>query len=48
MTSRPPSRPLLVEAARAFNAGRYFEAHEVLEDALDTIPGELWDLYISV
>jgi len=41
-------RQSLVDAARAFNAGRYFEAHEVLEDALDDVPDELWDLFVGL
>jgi hypothetical protein len=45
MTPRPA---LLVEAARAFNAGQYFEAHEILEDGLDDVPAELWELFIGL
>ena len=41
-------RAQLVAAARAFNAGRYFEAHEQLEDALDGVSSELWDLFIGL
>jgi predicted metal-dependent hydrolase len=48
VTSRPTPRSLLVEAARAFNAGHYFEAHEILEDGLDGVPTELWELYIGL
>ena len=48
VTSRPTPRSLLVEAARAFNAGHYFEAHEILEDGLDGVPNELWELYIGL
>ena len=39
----PP--PLLVEGVRLFNAGRWFEAHEVLEDAWRAEPSELRRLY---
>jgi predicted metal-dependent hydrolase len=39
----PP--PLLVEGVRLFNAGRWFEAHEVLEDAWRAEPGEVRHLY---
>jgi len=39
---------LLVEAARAFNAGHYFEAHEILEEGLEGVPNELWELYIGL
>lgn len=48
VTSRPTARSSLVEAARAFNAGHYFEAHEILEDGLDDVPNEVWDLYIGL
>lgn len=41
-------RAHLVGAAREFNAGRYFEAHEVLEDALDDVPDELWALFLGL
>lgn len=39
---------LLIAAAREFNSGRYFEAHEVLEDGLDTVPDDLWDLVLGL
>ena len=41
--SAPP--PLLVEGVRLFNAGLWFEAHEVLEDAWRAEPGEVRTLY---
>jgi len=41
-------RRLLIEAAREFNAGRYFEAHEVIEDGLEDVPDELWDLFVGL
>lgn len=48
MSSRSAPRSLLIEAARAFNAGHYFEAHEVLEDGLEGVPNELWELFIGL
>jgi predicted metal-dependent hydrolase len=41
-------RRLIIEAAREFNAGRYFEAHEVLEDGLEVVPEELWALFVGL
>ena len=41
-------RARLIAAAREFNRGRYFEAHEVLEDALDEVPDELWELFTGL
>jgi predicted metal-dependent hydrolase len=41
-------REALVAAAREFNAGGYFEAHEVLEDALDDVPEEHWNLVLGL
>jgi cytochrome c-type biogenesis protein CcmH/NrfG len=45
VTSRPTEAPspidpraALLAAAREFNSGRYFEAHEALEEALDDLP----------
>jgi len=43
-----PLRRRLIDAAREFNAGRYFEAHEALEEALDDVPGELWELFVGL
>ena len=48
MGNRPPGPTRLIAAARAFNAGRYFEAHEILEDGLEDIPTELWDLFVGL
>ncbi len=48
MTSTVPLRHTLIDAAREFNAGRYFEAHEVLEAGLDAVPDELWPLFIGL
>ena len=44
MTEQAPS-PLLLEGIRLFNAARWFEAHEVLEDAWRAEPSELRRLY---
>jgi uncharacterized protein len=38
----------LIDAARAFNSAQYFEAHEILEDALDDVPDEIWELVIGL
>ena len=42
----PPAR--LIAAARAFNVGDYFEAHEILEAGLEELPNESWDLFIGL
>ena len=41
-------RMLVIDAAREFNRGRYFEAHEVLEDGLEAVPDALWDLFVGL
>ncbi len=41
-------RAVIIAAARQFNAGRYFEAHEILEDGLETVPDELWNLLLGL
>lgn len=41
-------RQALIGAAREFNRGRYFEAHEALEEALDAVPDEHWNLYLGL
>lgn len=41
-------RAVIIDAAREFNAGRYFEAHEVLEEGLDAVPDEVWSLFIGL
>lgn len=41
-------RAAVIDAARDFNAGRYFEAHEVLEDGLEAVSDHLWDLFIGL
>ena len=48
MNGPVPLRHLLIEAARAFNAGHYFEAHELLEECLDVVPDELWELFVGL
>ncbi len=41
-------RDALIAAAREFNGGRYFEAHEALEEALDDLPDEQWNLFLGL
>ncbi len=41
-------RAALIAAAREFNQGRYFEAHEELEAALDDVPDEQWNLFLGL
>jgi len=41
-------RDALIAAAREFNRGRYFEAHEALEEALDEVPDEQWELFLGL
>ncbi len=48
MTTDAQVRAALIAGAREFNAGRYFEAHEILEEALDVVPNDLWDLFIGL
>jgi len=43
-----PLRTLLIDAARAFNSGEYFETHEILEDALEVVPDHLFDLFVGL
>ena len=42
------ARRVVLDAAREFNGGRYFEAHEVLEEALDDVPDALWPLFLGL
>jgi predicted metal-dependent hydrolase len=42
------TRRALVAGAREFNRGRYFEAHEAFEEALDSLPDNVWDLFVGV
>ncbi|HXQ23975.1 MAG TPA: DUF309 domain-containing protein [Candidatus Acidoferrales bacterium] len=48
MTAADAVRSVVLRAAREFNAGRYFEAHEVLEDGLEEVPEPLWDLFVGL
>lgn len=48
MADPAPLFTALVDAARAFNRGHYFEAHEILEDALDHVPDEHWELFVGL
>jgi len=45
-----PYHPALLCSIKDFNSGRYFEAHEHLEEALDEVesPPHTWDLYIGL
>jgi uncharacterized protein len=43
-----PVREALLAAAREFNAGRFFEAHEALEESLDDVPDALWNLFLGL
>lgn len=38
----------LLAAARELNAGRYFEAHEALEEHLDDVPDAYWPLFLGL
>lgn len=46
--SNDATHQALVDAARQFNSGNYFEAHELLEDALDGVPDAHWKLYVGL
>jgi len=48
MNGNATVRAALLHAAREFNRGRYFEAHESLEEALDSIPEDVWDLFVGL
>ena len=47
-TCNAPLPPHAVEGFRLFNAGRYFEAHEALEDAWKQETGRVRDLYRGI
>jgi predicted metal-dependent hydrolase len=47
-SAKPESRTVFLAAAREINSGRYFEAHEVLEEGLDELEGERWDLAVGL
>jgi predicted metal-dependent hydrolase len=40
--------PRAIDGIRLFNEGKYFEAHEVLEDAWREEPGSIRDLYQGI
>ncbi len=44
----PLSTPQAIQGLRLFNAGRYFEAHEALEDAWNAESGKVRDLYRGI
>ena len=43
-----PLHPRAAEGLRLFNAGKYFEAHEALEDAWNAEKGEVRELYRGI
>jgi hypothetical protein len=43
-----PLHPRAADGIRLFNLGRYFEAHEALEQAWNEEPGEVRDLYRGI
>ena len=48
MTSVPRFPPRFAEGRRHFNAGRFYEAHEVFEDLLDDVDGDTrWALLVG-
>lgn len=47
-TCNAPLHPQTVEGFLLFNAGRYFEAHEALEDAWNAESGKIRDLYRGI
>jgi predicted metal-dependent hydrolase len=42
--------PALLRSLKDFNSGRYFEAHEHLEEALDEVEGDTntWELFVGL
>ena len=42
--------PALLRSIKDFNSGRYFEAHEALEDALDAVEDDdtTWQLFLGL
>jgi hypothetical protein len=40
--------PRFAEGLRHFNAGEFFEAHEVFEDLLDDLDDARWDLLVAL
>lgn len=47
-TCNAPLSPQAVEGFHLFNAGRYFEAHEALEEAWNAEKGKVRDLYRGI
>jgi predicted metal-dependent hydrolase len=45
-----PYHPALLRSIKDFNSGRYFEAHEHLEEALDEVEenADAWELYVGL
>ncbi|MBI3798877.1 MAG: DUF309 domain-containing protein [Deltaproteobacteria bacterium] len=45
-----PYHPALLRSIKEFNSGRYFEAHEHLEEALDDVEenADAWELYVGL
>ena len=41
-------RRIVLAAARELNAGRYFEAHEQIEEHLDDVPDAWWPLFLGL
>ena len=41
-------RRIILAAARELNAGRYFEAHEAIEERLDDVPEAWWPLFLGL
>jgi hypothetical protein len=41
-------RRIVLAAARELNAGRFFEAHEKLEEHLDDVPDAWWPLFLGL
>jgi len=48
--SRMPYHPALLRSIKDFNSGRYFEAHEHLEEAFDEVEnqGDVWELFVGL
>jgi len=47
---RMPYHPALLRSIKDFNSGRYFEAHEHLEEAFDEVEdqAEVWQLFVGL
>lgn len=41
-------RRIVLAAARELNAGRYFEAHEAIEERLDDVPEAWWPFFLGL